>query len=107
MLRTLRNNRNDLFTPDSFILCINFPPPSSGLFSQASSWEKGRILYENNYWNKLELMFTNIAHLLNNAGADCVLMASNTPHLIADKIRKNKYSFTQYCRRDCKRDNKK
>jgi aspartate racemase len=33
-------------------------------------------------------MFTNIAHLLNNAGADCVLMASNTPHLIADKIRK-------------------
>lgn len=46
-----------------------------------------KLLQDKNEWDKLEIMFTGIARLLETAGADCIVMATNTPHLIADKIR--------------------
>ena len=46
-----------------------------------------RVLQEKNDWNKIEEMLTNIALKLQNAGADCIVMATNTPHLVADIIR--------------------
>lgn len=46
-----------------------------------------KILQDNNDWGKIEQMFTEIALRLQNAGADCIVMATNTPHLVADIVR--------------------
>jgi aspartate racemase len=46
-----------------------------------------KVLQEKNDWNKVEEMLTGIALRLQNAGADCLVMATNTPHLVADIIR--------------------
>lgn len=46
-----------------------------------------KILQEKNDWSKIEQMFTEVAFKLQNAGADCIVMATNTPHLIADAVR--------------------
>jgi aspartate racemase len=45
-----------------------------------------KILQEKNDWDKIEQMFTDIALRLQNAGAECIIMATNTPHLIADLV---------------------
>ncbi|MGZ3902359.1 MAG: aspartate/glutamate racemase family protein [Bacteroidia bacterium] len=46
-----------------------------------------KVLQEKNDWNKVEEMLTDIALRLQTAGADCLVMATNTPHLVADIIR--------------------
>ena len=46
-----------------------------------------KVLQEKNDWEKIEQMLTDIAQRLENAGADCIVMATNTPHLVADIIR--------------------
>ena len=45
-----------------------------------------KVLQEKNDWNKVEEMLTEIALRLQTAGADCLIMATNTPHLVADMI---------------------
>lgn len=46
-----------------------------------------KTLQEKNEWDKIEQLFTDIALRLQHAGADCIIMATNTPHLIADSVR--------------------
>ena len=46
-----------------------------------------KTLQEKNDWDKIEQMLTDIALRLQNAGADCIVMATNTPHLVADTLR--------------------
>src|SRR5215218_327918 len=46
-----------------------------------------KMLQEKNDWSKIEQMLTDVALKLQNAGADCIVMATNTPHLVADTIR--------------------
>ena len=46
-----------------------------------------KVLQEKNDWDKIEKTLTDIAQRLQNAGADCILMATNTPHLVADIVR--------------------
>ncbi|HEX9657629.1 MAG TPA: aspartate/glutamate racemase family protein [Bacteroidota bacterium] len=46
------------------------------------------VLQEKNDWDKIERMLTDIALKLQTAGADCIVMATNTPHLVADTVRK-------------------
>lgn len=46
-----------------------------------------KILQEQNDWDKIEQMLTDIALKLQNTGADCIVMATNTPHLVADTVR--------------------
>jgi aspartate racemase len=46
-----------------------------------------KVLQEKNDWNRIEQMISNIALRLQNAGADCIVMATNTPHLVADIVR--------------------
>lgn len=46
-----------------------------------------RILQEKNDWDSIEKNLTDIAQRLQNAGADCIVMATNTPHLVADIVR--------------------
>lgn len=46
-----------------------------------------KTLQEINDWEKIEAMLSDIALKLQQAGADCIIMATNTPHLVADKVR--------------------
>lgn len=47
-----------------------------------------KVLQERDDWVKVESMLFNIAKRLEDAGADCIVMCTNTPHLVADEIRK-------------------
>ena len=40
-----------------------------------------------NDWGQIETMLSDVGGRLENAGADCILLCSNTPHLVADAIR--------------------
>ena len=40
-----------------------------------------------NDWEQIERMLSDVAGRLENAGAECILLCSNTPHLVADAIR--------------------
>ena len=46
-----------------------------------------KTLQEKNDWDSIEKMLTDIAQRLESAGADCIVMATNTPHLVADIVR--------------------
>lgn len=46
-----------------------------------------KILQEKDDWEQIEKMLSRIAGLLEEAGADCIVMATNTPHLVADSVR--------------------
>jgi len=39
-------------------------------------------------WDEIEEMLTDIALRLEQAGADCILICSNTPHVVADAVRR-------------------
>jgi aspartate racemase len=47
-----------------------------------------RVLQDNHEWDKVKEMISDIAVRLQNAGADCILICSNTPHMIAGGVRK-------------------
>lgn len=42
-----------------------------------------------NGWGAVAETFTGIARRLENAGADCLLLCANTPHMVAESVRKN------------------
>jgi aspartate racemase len=44
---------------------------------------------EQNDWEQIEGILTDLARRLENAGADCLVMCSNTPHLAAETIQQN------------------
>ncbi len=46
-----------------------------------------KTLQEKDDWEQIERMLSSIARRLENAGADCIVMCTNTPHLVADTIR--------------------
>jgi len=48
-----------------------------------------RVMQDAGDWAKLGIMMSDIAKSLETAGADCILMCTNTPHLIADTVRGN------------------
>src|SRR5690349_5028774 len=39
-------------------------------------------------WKTIAALFTDIAIKLKNAGADCIVIGANTPHVIADNVQK-------------------
>lgn len=45
-------------------------------------------LLDKNDWESITAIYTDVATKLKAAGADCIVLAANTPHLIADKIQK-------------------
>lgn len=45
-----------------------------------------RQLLQANDWDKIAEIYIDIAGRLKHAGADCLMLAANTPHIIADKI---------------------
>jgi aspartate racemase len=48
-----------------------------------------KTLQEKDDWNGIGRMLSDFARRLQTAGADCILIASNTPHLVADTVRHN------------------
>lgn len=45
-----------------------------------------KTLQEKDDWEQIESMLSGIARRLEEAGADCIMMCTNTPHLVADTI---------------------
>ena len=43
-------------------------------------------LQESGRWDAIEQLYTDIALKLEHAGAECILLCANTPHLIADQL---------------------
>ena len=60
---------------------------SAKIFLYSVDFNEFKILQEKGDWKQIEGMFSDIAKRLENAGADCIVMCTNTPHLVADKIR--------------------
>jgi aspartate racemase len=46
-------------------------------------------IQESGGWKSVESMLTNISARLESAGADCILLCTNTPHVVADVIQEN------------------
>lgn len=46
-----------------------------------------KTLQEKDDWKGVENMLLDIADRLQNAGAECIVMCTNTPHMVADAIR--------------------
>ena len=51
------------------------------------NFDRLKMLLAKDDWEQIEEMLTGIAKRLEKAGADCIVMCSNTPHLVADTIR--------------------
>lgn len=60
---------------------------SAKLFLCSVDFDGFLMLQEKGDWEQIESMFSDIARRLENAGADCIVMCANTPHLVADTIR--------------------
>ena len=60
---------------------------SARLLLYSVDFDDFKVLQEKNDWVKIERMLSNIALRLESAGADCIVMCTNTPHLVADKIK--------------------
>ena len=50
------------------------------------NFEEIRKLMLNNEWNEIGVELANIAIKLENAGADCIVIATNTMHKLADYV---------------------
>ena len=60
---------------------------SSKLLLYSVDLEECRLLMMSNDWHGLEKILSPVAVKLQDAGADCIVMCTNTPHMIADAIR--------------------
>jgi aspartate racemase len=60
---------------------------SAKLILFSVDFEEFRILQNKGDWSAVEKMLSDVAMQLENAGADCIVMCTNTPHLVADTIR--------------------
>ena len=60
---------------------------SAKLFLYSVDFNEFKTLQEKNDWNEIGRMLSDIAQRLETAGADCIVMATNTPHLAADTVR--------------------
>jgi len=62
---------------------------SAKILLYSIDFEEFKTIQERKAWNELEIMMTEIAQRLEKSGADCIMICSVTPHLIADNMRKN------------------
>ena len=60
---------------------------SAKLFLYSVDFNDFKTLQEKDDWKQIESMLCDSAMRLENAGADCILICSNTPHLVADAVR--------------------
>lgn len=62
---------------------------SANLLLYSVNFSEFRTLQEVNDWNQIEKILTDIAVRLENAGAECIVMCTNTPHLVAEGVQRN------------------
>lgn len=62
---------------------------SASILMQSFNFNDFRILIESQLYDDARLMLTGIAKNLESAGADCVLICANTPHMFAAFIQQN------------------
>jgi aspartate racemase len=60
---------------------------SAKLILFSIDFEEFRILQNTGDWEQVERMLSSLAIRLEDSGADCIVMCTNTPHLVADTIR--------------------
>ena len=60
---------------------------SARLLLYSIDFSKLEALEQRNDWKQIELMISDIGIRLENAGVDCILICSNTPHFIADTFK--------------------
>jgi aspartate racemase len=59
---------------------------SAKLILYSLNFNDYKVLQDKDDWKQIEIMFSDMAKKIEIAGADCLVMCTNTPHLIADKI---------------------
>jgi len=57
------------------------------LFLYSLDFNDYKTLQEKGNWKQIENMLSGIAIQLENAGADCIVICSNTPHMVAGEVR--------------------
>ncbi len=62
---------------------------SAPILLYSLNFQEYKTHQENGDWKEMEVMLTNIAKKLEDAGAEALLLCSNTPHILADHIEKN------------------
>lgn len=77
---------------------------SAKLLLYSVNFNEYKTLQEKGNWKEVENMLTDIAIRLENAGAECIVMCSNTPHIVADSVQKNKNSSPSHSRRNSQRN---
>jgi aspartate racemase len=60
---------------------------SAKLILFSVDFEEFRLLQNKGDWEKVESMLSGIAIRLESVGADCIVLCTNTPHIVADSIR--------------------
>jgi len=60
---------------------------SAKLLLYSVDFNEFKVLQERDDWDQVAAMLIDIARRLEAAGADCIVMCTNTPHLVADQIR--------------------
>jgi len=60
---------------------------SARLLLYSVNFNDFKLLQEKDDWSQIDNMITDIAMKLENAGAECIIMCTNTPHLVADSVR--------------------
>jgi aspartate racemase len=61
---------------------------SARLLLYSINFQDYRTFADSGNWQGMEDSLTEISGLLENSGAQCIIICSNTPHLLADKLRK-------------------
>lgn len=61
---------------------------SAKLLLYSVDFNEYKTLQETGNWTEVENRLSDIAMRLENAGAECIVICSNTPHLVADKVQK-------------------
>lgn len=62
---------------------------SAKILLYSVNFDDFKILMDAGNWGQIETLLTEIAQRLENAGADCIVICTNTSHLVADGVRKN------------------
>jgi aspartate racemase len=62
---------------------------SARLFMYSVNFEELQPPVDPNEWGRLGTFFGNVAHKLETAGADCILLCANTPHMVADIVQQH------------------
>jgi aspartate racemase len=61
---------------------------SAKMLLYSVNFSEFKALQDAGSWDRIENMLSDIAHRLETAGAECIIMCTNTPHMVADGVQK-------------------